>query len=321
MSAAAPSLFPSAHIKTRPAVHRPRRRPAAPRLAERMILELASAEDVRSGVTHIAAMLRREGGAARVEWWAPTGDGNALRLEVADGGAVGRRIAVPVGPAGVLVLTGDRCGTQLVPVVRRVAPVLRRRFVEEKLAGQAARLARRNEALEDFAALVAHELKAPLLAAARQEDAPAGIACALDIVDELLELARGEDVATVCAPGECLDGALDDLGLLTAEVDSDLPGAFPLPSTALRLFLRNLVANAAAAGARHVRISAVASAASTTLMVDDDGIGLADTSRYAAGSGLGFRLCKRVAARYGGELELSARVGGGTRATLKIERA
>jgi len=321
MSAAAASPCPPARLRTRPASRRPRREPAAPGLVERIIVELALANDVRSGATGMAAMLRRQGGAARVEWWAPTDDGNALRLEVADGGAVGRRVAVPVGPAGVLVLTGDRCGAQLVQLVRRVAPVFRRRFVEEQLALRAVQLARRNEALEDFAALVAHELKAPLLAIVRQDDAPAGVACVLDIVDGLLELARGARAAAGCAPGECLDGALDDLGLLPVTVDSDLPGHLPLPPAALRLFLRNLVANAAAAGARNVRISAVASAASTTLVVDDDGTGLADTGSYSSGSGLGLRLCQRVAARYGGELELSARVGGGTRATLTIERA
>ena len=322
MNAAAVSSIRSEPATARSA--RPRRpRPAfAAGLAERLLLEFVTAEDVRSGMTRAVAMLRREGGAARVEWWAPTEDGTAVRLEAVEGGALGRRVVVPLGAAGVVVLTGNRCGSQLIPAVRRLAPVLGRRFVEEQLAGRAARLARRNEALEDFAALVAHELKAPLLAASQQEDAPAGVECALDIVDELLALARSDGAADgFASPTECLDCALHDLGPLSVEIVSDLPGELPFPPAALRLLLRNLVANAVAADARHLRVAAVASAACWTLVVDDDGVGLADKGRYAAGSGLGFGLCRRVAARFGAELGLTARVEGGTRATLTIARA
>ena len=321
MSAAAVSSIRSAPVTARSA--RPRRpRPAfAPGLTEQVILDFVAADDVRSGMTRVVGLLRREGGAARVEWWAPTEDCAAVRLETAEGGALGRRFVVPAGAAGVIVLTGDRCGSQLMPAVRRLAPLLARRFVEEQLAGRAGQLARRNEALEDFAALVAHELKAPLLAASQQEDVPAGVACALDIVDELLALARCDGAADgFASPVECLDCALDDLGQIPVEIVSDLPGELPFPSAALRLLLRNLVANAVAAGARHLRVAAAASAAGWTLVVDDDGFGLEDTGRYAAGSGLGFRLCGRVAARFGAELGLAPRVDGGTRATLTIER-
>jgi signal transduction histidine kinase len=57
------------------------------------------------------------------------------------------------------------------------------------------------------------------------------------------------------------------------------------------------------------------------LLVDDDGVGLADSGRYAAGSGLGLSLCRRIAARFGGALELAARSSGGTRATLTFTEA
>ena len=53
-------------------------------------------------------------------------------------------------------------------------------------------------------------------------------------------------------------------------------------------------------------------------MVDDDGFGLADVDSYTAGSGLGLSLCRRIAARFGGVLELAARPSGGTRATLEF---
>ena len=321
MSATALSFRTSAPDRTA-RVWWPRRRLPAPGLAERVTLDLAAAEDVHSGMARAVAMLRREGGATRVEWWVPTEDGTSARLVAADGRAFGRRITVPVGPAGVVVLTGDLCGSQLVSVVRRLAPVLRRRYVEEQLAERAAALARQNEALEDFAALVAHELKTPLLAALQQADVSAGVECALDIVDGLLEFARGERAkAGFASPAECLQGALDDLGPLSVKVSSRLPGELPLPPVALRLLLRNLVANAVAAGALHIQVTCSSTAEYRMLVVDDDGVGLADTGRYAGGSGLGLRLCRRVASRFGAELGLGERVGGGTRATLSMARA
>ena len=139
---------------------------AAPGLGDRVIVEFAAADDMRSGMARVVAMLRRGGGAGRVEWWTPAGSGSSLRLEVADGQGCGRRVAVPVGPAGVVVVVGGDHGPQLSAAVSRLAPVLRRRWTEERLAQQAVQLARRNQALGDFAALVAHELKTPLQLAA-----------------------------------------------------------------------------------------------------------------------------------------------------------
>jgi hypothetical protein len=45
---------------------------AAPGLGDRVIVEFAAADDVRSGMARVVAMLRRGGGAGRVEWWSPT---------------------------------------------------------------------------------------------------------------------------------------------------------------------------------------------------------------------------------------------------------
>src|SRR4029450_649337 len=71
----------------------------APGLGDRVIVEFAAAGDGRAGMAGGLAMLRRGGGAGRVEWWSPAGSGSWLRLEVADGLGRGRRVAVPVGPA------------------------------------------------------------------------------------------------------------------------------------------------------------------------------------------------------------------------------
>jgi signal transduction histidine kinase len=298
-----------------------RRRLVAPGLGDRVIVEFAAADDVRSGMARVVAMLRR-GGAGRVEWWSPADNSSSLRLEVADGHGRGRRVAVPAGPAGVVVVVAGDTGPELRAAVRRLAPVLRRRWTEERLAQQAVQLAWHNQALGDFAALVAHELKTPLELARRQHDPSVGVERALELVDLLLEAAQAEWATQGCASAaDCLDAALRDLGPIEAEVTTDLPQQVPLPAMALRVLLRNLVANAVAAGARHIHVGAVASAGSWRLVVDDDGVGVAQVGGYVGGSRLGLSLCRRLVGRFGGTLELAPRAGGGTRASVVVGRS
>jgi len=182
-------------------------------------------------------------------------------------------------------------------------------------------LARRNEALDDFAALVAHELKTPLQAALLADDPSRFVEEALDLVDELLAAAQDlpweQPFASVA---ESLDEVTPELGD-QVEVTADLTTTLPLPPGPLRVILRNLLSNAAAAGAEHVHVSAARSPRSWRLVVDDDGVGLGGAQHYAAGSGLGLSLCRRIAARFDGVLELAARPGGGTRATLELVEA
>jgi signal transduction histidine kinase len=258
----------------------------APGLGDRVIVEFAAADDVRSGMARVVAMLRRGGGAGRVEWWSPADGDSSLRLEVAVGHGRGRRVAVPVGPAGVVVLVGADHGPQLRAAVRRLASVLRRRWTEERLAQQAVRLARRNQALGDFAALVAHELKTPLELACLQDDPSVGVERALELVDMLLETAQAEAAPQGCASAaDCLDEALRDLGPIAAEVTTDLAQEVSLPAMTLRVLLRNLVANAVAAGARHIHVATVASAGSWRLTVDDDGVGLGEVGGMCRAAG------------------------------------
>jgi signal transduction histidine kinase len=273
-------------------------------------------------MARVVAMLRRGGDAGRVEWWSPADDGSSLRLEVADGHGRGRRVAVPVGPAGVVVVVGGDHGPQLGEAVRRLAPVLRRRWTEERLVQQAVRLARCNQALGDFAALVAHELKTPLELARLQDDPSVGVERALELVDVLLQAARAESAPQGCASAAgCLDEALRDLGPTAAQVTTDLSQEVPLPAMALRVLLRNLIANAVAAGARHIHVATVASAGSWTLIVDDDGVGPAEAGGYAGGSRLGLSLCRRLVGRSGGTLELAPNAVGGTRASVVVDRS
>src|SRR4029453_14348054 len=219
-------------------------------------------------------------------------------------------------PAGVVVVVGGEPGPQLRAAVRRLAPVLRRRWTEERLAQQAVQLARRNQALGDFAALVGHELKTPLELARLQDDPSVGVERALELVDMLLEAAQAESAPQGCAwAADCLDEALRDLGPIAAEVTTDLSQEVPLPAMVLRVLLRNLVANAVAAGAQHIHVGAVASAGSWRLGVEHGGVGLGEAGGYVGGGRLGLSLCRRLVGRFGGTLELAPRAVGGTRAS------
>jgi len=282
-----------------------------------LVLALATADDLASGMGRVVERIRRDSGAVRIEWWAAAGDG-APGLVAAAGLARGTREALPLGSAGVLVVYGGRVDPRLESALTALTPILRRRAAEESLARVTVRLARRNEALEDFAALVAHELKTPLLAALVADGSSRPIENALGLVDALLEAALHEPAErTFSSVSESLDQLLEDLGA-DIEIGADLATTLPLPPGPLRVILRNLLSNAVAAGARHIQVAAVRSSRSWQLHVDDDGAGLADLDGYAGGSGLGLSLCRRIAARFGGKLELTSLPAGGTRATLEL---
>jgi signal transduction histidine kinase len=282
-----------------------------------LVLALATADDLASGLDAVVGRIRRDSGAARAEWWAEDENG-ALELVAAAGFARGSRENLPLGPAGVLVLPGARLDRQAESALTALAPIIRRRAAEERLARTTIQLAQRNEALEDFAALVAHELKTPLETALLADDPSRPLEDAILLVDALLEASRSQpNEQTSASLAECLEQAAEDLHV-EIETTADPATTLPLPPAALRVILRNLLANAAAAGATHVHLTATRSSRSSRLLVDDDGIGLADADRYHAGNGLGLTLCRRITARFDGALELTARPSGGTRATLTL---
>ena len=285
-------------------------------LAQEAVVELATADDVVSGTAGVAAVIRRRTGASRVEWLAPAGDGD-LELVASAGNGTGRREDVSLGRGGLLAVYGGRLDPHLASGLAPLMPILRRRRAEERLAQTAVRLARTNEALEDYASLVAHELKAPLHAALVAPDPSRSLEQALDLVEALLEAARSERCGEMLASGaECLEAAARDLPT-DVEVTGELTMMLPVPPEPLRVVLRNLLANAVSAGARHIRVTAVQSP-SWRLLVDDDGVGLGDAGGYTAGSGVGLCLCRRIVARFGGGLELTPHSSGGTRATLTL---
>jgi signal transduction histidine kinase len=281
------------------------------------ILALATADDVASGMGRVVEQIRRDSGALGVEWWAAADDGEP-ELAAAAGFACGTRETLSLGSAGVFVLHGGGLDPQIASVLTSLTPILRRRAAEERLARTTIQLARRNEALEDFAALVAHELKTPLQAALLADDPSRRVEDALDLVDALLQAAQGEsETRTFSSVAESLDQVVEDLGT-GIEITAELSTALPLPPGPLRVILRNLVKNAVAAGARTVHVTTTRLPGSWQLHVDDDGVGLGHPDYYAGGSGLGLSLSRRIAARFGGAIELSPRPSRGTRATLEL---
>lgn len=210
--------------------------------------------------------------------------------------------------------------TTAYPLVLPTRDVLRRSR-QERFALAVMSLARRNEVLEEFAVLVAHELKAPLVAALVTENPEPCVRQALELVDALLEVGREEPGARTASPAACLEGALRDISPHRIAADAHLPARLPLPPTLLRLLLRNLLRNAIAAGARSVHVSARRVSGTWVLEVEDDGVGLDSDGGYREGSGLGLRLCRGILTRYGGTLFLAASPAGGTQAKLELRSA
>jgi signal transduction histidine kinase len=198
-----------------------------------------------------------------------------------------------------------------------MSAIATRMTTEDQLVEQVSRLARKTEALDDFAALVAHDVRSSLLAALRDDDPRPGLTRALELVNSILEAVRADQGgAGVAQLADCVQQAIADLGDRRTEIVASVTGEFPIPPGVLRLVVRNLLANAIAAGAQHVHVSARGCGGRRMLVVDDDGAGLASTSHYATGAQLGLWLCRRIVERSGCVLELRPRATRGTRAVI-----
>jgi signal transduction histidine kinase len=291
-------------------------------LDDELLYVIAAAEDFRAGIAEFFTRLRRIPAVAGAEWWTPAADGSSLRLELSAGSATGVRTPIPIGKAGTLVLVGESAG-RLEPAVARLGPFLQQRWMVERLAEHAAQLARKNEALEDFAGLVAHDVRSSLVCALISDAPRESLMRALDLVDSILEAVRadGADGADGAAAAGSVHQAVADLGEIDAEVITSVTGDFPIAPAALRLVMRNLLANAVAAGARRIYVSALAQGDRRALVVDDDGVGLGSSDGYASGAQLGLLLCRRLVARFGGVLELKPRAVRGTRAQIVLTGA
>ena len=283
--------------------------PVSPPLDYALVVDLATAADLGSGLARVLSRARAASAAARVEWW--EGD----EFVAADGLGGGLRRRFDLGTLGAFIFYGGHLDFQLAAGLKALAPLLRRLRADETLATKAGELLRRNEMLDEFAGLVAHELKTPLHEALLADDASHLVHEALDLVDALLRTARdARRLDAVESPAGCLDAVVRDLGTRAAglEITSDLMTSLPITAGALRIILRNFLTNALAAGACRVHIATLDS---RTLVVDDDGVGPAEDG-YESGSGLGLELCRRIAGTFGARIELTSRPHGGTRALL-----
>jgi signal transduction histidine kinase len=243
---------------------------------------------------------------------------------ISSNGEIGKRPQIPVMPA-----PHDRTGSAVAadPIDRADPSAIRvpdrhRTATTDHLVEHAARLARENEALNDLTGLVAHEVKSALLHALLDDEPRPGLMRTLELVDTILQAARASQAeVNVVAVDEVLHQTISDLGRVNADVTTSATGVFPLPQAALGLVLRNLLANAIAAGASNVHISTLAGGERRLLVVDDDGVGLESHDGYATGDRLGLALCRRLVARFGGVIELKPRPAGGTRAVISISGA
>jgi signal transduction histidine kinase len=286
-----------------------------------LVCVATAADGVRDALVEVFTVLRRRYALAGMEWWSPAADGGSFRLELSAGDAVGPRTAEPLGAAGSLVLVGEpAAGLNL--EIARLRPLLHHRWTAERLAEQAVRLARENRALEDFAALVAHEVKSSLATALRNDELRENLKPTLEILDSILDAMHADHAAgDFASPAECVQQAVADIGEMRAAMVTNLSGDFPIPPCALRVVLRNLLANAVAADAHNIHVSAGAHEDRPALVVDDDGVGLGSSTGYASGAQLGVALCRRLVARFGGMLELKPRAARGTRAMIVMPAA
>ncbi|HEY0483518.1 MAG TPA: ATP-binding protein, partial [Kofleriaceae bacterium] len=137
------------------------------------------------------------------------------------------------------------------------------------------------------------------------------------MVEETLQVARGEQAFA----------AVD----MVMEVDRPLP--IHADPAKLRQVLWNLLRNAADAaslGGKHVHVDARHSLEATTIVVSDDGPGIAADqlarifdpffTTKAEGTGLGLATCHAIVAEHGGHIDVASEPGKGTRLVVSIPR-
>lgn len=107
-------------------------------------------------------------------------------------------------------------------------------------------------------------------------------------------------------------------------METELPDAFMVRTDRViaQTLLRNLTDNAVKHARTRVRLSATTDAARATLLVEDDGPGIADEALGSPSGGLGLRLCRDLGHRIGAELTVgrSDSLGGAAfRLTLPLD--
>jgi PAS domain S-box-containing protein len=202
--------------------------------------------------------------------------------------------------------------------------------VADTLARQAARLARSNKDLEQFAYIASHDLQEPLRA----------VAGCVQLLKKRYEGkldARADEFIAHTVDGaermQPLDMALKNLSVLVAESQASITHD-PLPEVKidagqLTMVFQNLIGNALKfRGERRpeIHIGAKQEGREWTISVRDNGIGIEPdyferifvifqrlhTRDEYSGTGIGLALCKRIAERHGGRIWVESTRGEGS---------
>src|SRR5262249_55063894 len=112
-----------------------------------VVLTLATADDLASGMRGVIERLCHDSRAAGVEWWT-TGDDGLAELVAAVGTPRGVRHNLPLERVGEFVFHGAFANAHIESALTSLAPIIRRRSAEERLARTTIELAQRNDALE-----------------------------------------------------------------------------------------------------------------------------------------------------------------------------
>lgn len=234
--------------------------------------------------------------------------------------------------------------------IAQVQDITDRKQAEEELARTLVDLQQSNASLAEFAAVAAHDLKAPLALASGTVDLLALRYAgnlpeqARDLlvrstsqlhrlahqVDGLLRIAAVGGRALDLEPLPLADrvrtvqSALGD-ALAGVVVDVAAPDDVMADRAALDLLLQNLLTNASLHGGDHVEVRSRAEGDHVRVEVDDDGPGVPAEdrehvfdlfSRSATGqrsTGLGLALCRRIVDRHGGDIGIDDAPAGGAR--------
>ena len=237
----------------------------------------------------------------------------------------------------------------------QIQDVTARKAAERDLVLTLDDLQRSNEALTDFAAIAAHDLKSPLVTAISGLElvavrfagdlAPQGQEVLERVqgllrrlahqVDGLLRIAAMSGMpleAEELALADVLDRVVDGLGSTLDGLDVAVGPCPPLRAdpSALRVLLQNLLENAARHGASRLRVHGeAAEPGMVRVLFDDNGPGIPapDRSRVfelfhqrpgSDGSGLGLATCRRIVERHDGRIGAEDAPGGGTRIWLTL---
>ncbi len=247
----------------------------------------------------------------------------------------------------------DEMSGQMESVNAKLATAQDALFEEQvRLAAALKELERSNAALDEFAHVASHDLKAPLRAIAgyaelledevgallpeesRSHLARVGILAQKmqRMIDAVLDYARAGRAATAFETMHATDVIRDQVEFLAPPadvrviVDDDLP-TFRAARVPFEQVFRNLIGNAIkyrrAEGAE-VRVSASSMNGSWHFVVADNGPGIADaqqeriwrlfhTTRPADGAGIGLALVKRIIEAQGGRVSVESSPGHGAR--------